>query len=1202
MRIGRIVKSVAATIVLLGVALCWLIGTSAGLGTVVGLASQWLPGVGIASCEGTLFNARLEGVTYKDAAIDVTAKRLSWTVSVDRLFVGQVDLPRLEIEEARLNVTGSTKEEESEIRLERLALNARYAHERLTVSNLVVQRPHVRLGSSPTTEQNALSLESLSTVIQNHVQQLSLPTLPFTFEATNWSVRQLQWDPGIEIYVALGRLRATPQKWTIEAFDMIDQDDRRLRLQASIQPIDAWPIEMRADAEFALDGQRQTVELLVSGEVKGVVSTSVEIDGSADALVRAQVELAADNTPLLLIVTNADYANESIRVTNGQLAVFGTLNDYRVDAQASVRLPDRFDNLEADLSGRGSLSELNLERARVRRGAMSASVHGRLDWEAQRAQWDLTLAVNALDARAWGAPVSTSVSGGGRVSGRWQAGSFDVNLDKWVLGGRYNDETLAVRLLEGTIKPTSIRLPSLEVQVGTENRLKGRVVYEDGRLDIEQTLEAGRLTQLYPEVQGRLKGTVRVVGAPETMSVEARLLGENLGWRTYAIDRFDLRADIPDAGKTPGFVRLDIPSVRGDFGRVRDVRLALDGTRHDHALTVQAASEPLRLTTSVRGALAENERQWNGKVRRLRLETPEGPLTLKDETALSVTTDGAIVGPHCWQHDRLTLCAKEPIQAASKAIRLGYELERVDVSLLNVLTKGAYRFEGVLQGALQLHKATPEQLRGHFELTNETALVATKPTGEKTSAAYRVDAMRLVLDAENEEIRGKLHLTPEASEPIEADVVVVNVTDEPKATGRFKAPNVLLDAFGGLFGMQDAVKGRLAADLTLNGTLKEPMLHGRIDVDALSVKHERLPVRVKEGSLHLGFDGRSSRLDGRLTTSRGYLSLTGQGQWPTHGEPNLKLGVQGERFFVRYGNVLWATLSPDLTLTVKGKALDLKGEVLVPSGRISLAQLPPDSVGVSSDERLTDAQWQPLVARQDEWAVTTDVTVRLGERVRFNAFGLRARMIGSMTAKQTQRGLSLHGQVELKDGKYKAYGQDLQIRKGKLLFSGLPQEPMLDIEAVRNPDSTADGVVAGLRVNGTASSPSVQVFSNPTMSESRALSYLLSGQGPGGSGSDSAMVTSALVGLGASKSGQLIGQIGNAFGIRRLGLDTEGAGQEAKVVLSGYIHPDVQIKYGVGLFDSLAVWTLRYRMMPQLFLEAVSGTEQAIDLLYRFEF
>jgi hypothetical protein len=25
------------------------------------------------------------------------------------------------------------------------------------------------------------------------------------------------------------------------------------------------------------------------------------------------------------------------------------------------------------------------------------------------------------------------------VSGRWRAGSFDVNLDKWVLGGRYND-------------------------------------------------------------------------------------------------------------------------------------------------------------------------------------------------------------------------------------------------------------------------------------------------------------------------------------------------------------------------------------------------------------------------------------------------------------------------------------------------------------------------------------------------------------------------------------------------------------------------------------------------------------------------------------------------------------------------------------------------------------------------------------------
>ena len=57
-----------------------------------------------------------------------------------------------------------------------------------------------------------------------------------------------------------------------------------------------------------------------------------------------------------------------------------------------------------------------------------------------------------------------------------------------------------------------------------------------------------------------------------------------------------------------------------------------------------------------------------------------------------------------------------------------------------------------------------------------------------------------------------------------------------------------------------------------------------------------------------------------------------------------------------------------------------------------------------------------------------------------------------------------------------------------------------------------------------------------------------------------------------------------------------------QVVVSGYVLPGLQVKYGVGIFDSLATLTLRYRLMPKLYLEAVSGIDQALDVLYQFEF
>lgn len=48
--------------------------------------------------------------------------------------------------------------------------------------------------------------------------------------------------------------------------------------------------------------------------------------------------------------------------------------------------------------------------------------------------------------------------------------------------------------------------------------------------------------------------------------------------------------------------------------------------------------------------------------------------------------------------------------------------------------------------------------------------------------------------------------------------------------------------------------------------------------------------------------------------------------------------------------------------------------------------------------------------------------------------------------------------------------------------------------------------------------------------------------------------------------------------------------------------PGLKVKYGVGIFDSLATLTLRYRLIPKLYVEAATGVDQALDMLNSFEF
>ena len=229
------------------------------------------------------------------------------------------------------------------------------------------------------------------------------------------------------------------------------------------------------------------------------------------------------------------------------------------------------------------------------------------------------------------------------------------------------------------------------------------------------------------------------------------------------------------------------------------------------------------------------------------------------------------------------------------------------------------------------------------------------------------------------------------------------------------------------------------------------------------------------------------------------------------------------------------------------------------------------------------------------------ITLTLGRDMQISAYGLNSELGGTLEIRQGSGALQLFGDVNLVNGRFKAFSQDLLIRRGQLIFSGPPGLPILDFEAIRNPDITEDEVIAGLRVSGSAEEPNLLIFSEPAMDETRALSYLLRGRAPdtAGGGIDSALTT-ALIGMSLGKTGGAVGSIGEAFGISDLTLDTTGAGDNSQVALTGQLTDDIRISYGVGIFSPIAELTLRYTLWRNLYVQAVSGANQAVDLIYTF--
>uniref|UniRef100_UPI0023533996 translocation/assembly module TamB domain-containing protein n=1 Tax=Pseudoalteromonas sp. TaxID=53249 RepID=UPI0023533996 len=187
-------------------------------------------------------------------------------------------------------------------------------------------------------------------------------------------------------------------------------------------------------------------------------------------------------------------------------------------------------------------------------------------------------------------------------------------------------------------------------------------------------------------------------------------------------------------------------------------------------------------------------------------------------------------------------------------------------------------------------------------------------------------------------------------------------------------------------------------------------------------------------------------------------------------------------------------------------------------------------------------------------------------------------------------------------GTYLAFGQDLIIRTGQIGFSGSIEQPYLNIKAIRNPENTANDVIVGVTLTGNIEQPTLKIFSEPAMDQAQALAYLLNGQplGEGDSSSD-AMLTQLLLSQGVSRSEGVVSKVGETFGLSDVSLSSKGTGDNTKVEISGYVAPSLQVKYSVGIFDSLSEVAVRYQLLSQLYIEITSGLYQNVDVLYKFD-
>lgn len=776
------------------------------------------------------------------------------------------------------------------------------------------------------------------------------------------------------------------------------------------------------------------------------------------------------------------------------------------------------------------------------------------------------------------------------------------------LTGKLAGNPLDIKLKASANETMDIDVHSF-VATLANNRLQAHGAYRKTGVEASAFFQAPELFLITPKLTGKVTGNVTVSGPQDALSLKAQMSAQRLKYDTDFADSVNLVADVINLGKTHSKVKLEAGGIHALNQTVDKVSFGLTGTQRKHTLIAKIDSDDASLNLSWAGVWDAATEVWNSHLNQGAIGVAQTRWIAegKPEFKIELARESLTIGKHCWKQraGQARVCLKEPMKIA-KAGSAALNFTDWPLSFAQSYAPAGVKLMGSLKGDIQAKWTAPDVKAMELEANLDAqgaglrATVSEKPV-EVTLKTAQLSA---TLDKNTAQVNATLAVTPD--NPLKALVRVTDPTGKAEMAAKVTSTRLSLDEFSGIIAAFSAISktsGFLTTDLTLSGTPQAPLVYGSIDISSLQLYGPTIPLDMQPSNFTLTFKGSESQLSGKLVSSEGPLSFDGQADWSDIQAPEAGVHVTGKNFRVVSAPYVKALLSPDVRMTVTDRQMTLSGKISIDQAQLSAESIPQSAVTVSDDEVIVDADMKPVVKKASRpLAIDSSLAIELGENVRVKAFGLAAQLQGTVTVTQTNDTLGLRGTLTMPDGRFQAYGQDLIIQKGSFIFAGPVNDPIVELVAQRNPDSVEDDVTVGIRVSGNVSQMKSEIFSDPSMDQASQLSYLLRGRGLESNTEDNSMLSSALLTVGLSQAGQLISGIGDALMIRDLGVSTQGVGDNSQVVVSGYVLPDLQVKYAMNIFDSLNTLTLRYRLMPKLFVEASSGVNQAIDVLYNFEF
>lgn len=864
-----------------------------------------------------------------------------------------------------------------------------------------------------------------------------------------------------------------------------------------------------------------------------------------------------------------------VQTSNGDIQAQGDLKQYKVKFTTDLKgqqIP--ISKWFIDVEGDFEKAKINQLHGELLKGIFETA--GKVSWKPD-ITWELALKGEKLQ------PAVQFPELDGEIG-------FKIQTDGKLLENHQPQATVNIEEIAGKLRnyPVNLKsqlfidqthyfLKSLTAQSGSAT-LQAKADFQHPNVNADFQLQANDLKEILPKAKGKIQAKGQINGTLPMPKVALEMSADKAGFEDLILEKLKLVLNA-DSLKNQAFnIALDVQNLsKSGKLQLKTAKLHSNGTLPQHSLALNVDSPFAQLNTQLKGGFSQAQQTWKGRLEKLLFEMPElAKINLLQAANLNLSAKAANLEKSCFDlHFKQQKAGKNCLAAdwnVQKGANLENQLSNVSLTLLKPFLPSNISIDNVLNGTLQA-KISPNNTisaKSAWQLEKGQLKIEHEINGLQT---FEVLGGTLNLNLDQQGLQTKLYFQPLDFVKLDADIKLPHFGKLPinleKQTiqGKIFTKVENFDRLPQLVSALEKAEGFLQLSADLSGKLTSPHIQGVLDLNAPLLQLPDLGLKFKD--LQLTARNQSlEKLDiqGTVNSGNGYMGIGGT--LSMKDKMQLVLDIKGKNFEVLNNPNAWVIISPDINVQFQPNLLNLNGEIVVPDANITpvLSGGSGGGIGISPDAKVKSQQKTEETAKS-ALQILGEIKIKLDEKIRLKVADFHSRLGGEfvMTFKPNEFIPLANGSINVFDGAYRAYGQDLQIRKGQIIFTGdYVSNPTLDIETIRKIYGDPAVEMAGVSIKGQAKKPEIKLFSKPQLSESKALSYVMFGN-------------------------SMLEQGGNRT--MQMGI---------------YLTPELYVGYGLNVLqsksDNSQNFNIRYEFTPRWGVEAQFGqSDSGVDISYTIE-